>query len=207
MSRERLSQRAASVKDKTKADTKKQQNGELRDIGDFEYDTKHAKVLKKALHSINVSLGTLLSAMKELAMLRGSDITPDGKLGGKGFIMSFREMKSSLNSSISELSDITDTIADELTNPKWGLSKTEVKSIKEVKDKVEEKAEEAEEIVEESPMEESSKEESITPDDVKDSVEVLALSKYKSLMEGPPSKDKTAKDLSKSILANLVRGE
>ena len=199
--RQRITAKVAAAKEKPKAE-RKTSGSDIRDIGDFEYDKSKAKILKKALHNISVSVGTLLAAMKDLAMLRGSEITPDGKLGGKGFIMGFKEMKSTINTAISDLSDITDTIGDELTNPKWGLSNSEVKSVKKEQEKAEEVAEEAEDALEEKPEED--KEEAIQPDDVKDADEI---NNYKSLLEGPPSMDKTAKDLSKNILANLVRGE
>lgn len=219
--RQRITEKVAAAEAKAKEKSKSRNKGEdLRDIGDFEYDKSKAKVLKKALHNINVSLGTLLAAMKELAMIKGSEVTPDGKLGGKGFIMPFKEMKATLNSSISELSDITDTIADELTNPKWGLSKNEVSVIKKEKEKSEETAEEAEEVSEEPPKEEAAPEEegaaeeesqeeeaSISPMDVSDSREIEALNRYKSMLEGPPSMDRTARSLSKNIMANLLRGE
>lgn len=216
--RERLTDKIAATRDTAP----KKKDGDSRDIGDFEYDKSKAKVLKKVVHNINVSLGTLLAAMRELAMLKGSDITPDGKLGGRGFIMSFKDMKSSLNNSISELSDITDTLADELTNPKWGLSTKDVKSIKKEQEIVEDKEEEVkEEIVEETPEEvgendptdgsegegSEESEEGIELSDVKDSSEIEAINRYKQLLDGPPAKDTTARDLSKTILANLLRGE
>jgi len=210
--RDRITAKVAAAKEKSKADSKSK-SGDARDIGDFEYEKKNAKVLKKALHNINVSLGTLLAAMKDLAMLRGSAVTPDGKLGGKGFIMNFRDMKSTLNTAVSDLSDITDTIADELTNPRWGLSNTEVKGIKKDQEKTEEEVEEVEEIVEEPKKEkpedksEGESGDDISPDDVKNSAEVESINRYKSLLEGPSSMDKTARDLSKNILANLMRGE
>ena len=133
MNRERITSKiAAEPKSKEKRPDK--DRGDRRDIGDFEYDRSKAKVLKKALHNLNVSLGTLFGAMKDLSMLRGSEITPDGKLGGSGFIMGFREMKSTLSVAISQLSDITDTIADELTNPKWGLDPKEISKIEKDKE-------------------------------------------------------------------------
>jgi hypothetical protein len=213
--RQRITAKVAAAKSKDTASEKKSQSGDSRDIGDFEYDKAKAKVLKKVLHNISVSVGTLLAATKDLAMLRGSEITPDGKLGGKGFIMTFKEMKSTLNTAVSDLSDITDTIGDELTNPRWGLSNKEVKIIKKEQDKAEEVAEEVEVVVDENKKdkeekveekEEDSTEDEIKPEDVKDAVEVNAENRYRSLLDGPPSSDKTAMDLSKTILANLVRG-
>ena len=200
MDRKRLTMRLAAQK---AADKKETAKGVLkREIEGFDYDPSKATILKKALHNINVSLGTMISAMKDLSILRGSDITPDGMLGGRGFIMPFREVKEKISTAITELSNVTDTLADELTNPKWGLSNSEVKSVKKEQEKAEEVAEEAEDALEEKPEED--KEEAIQPDDVKDADEI---NNYKSLLEGPPSMDKTAKDLSKNILANLVRGE
>lgn len=237
--RERLTERLASqwsepaVKTAASRDSDKKKNNSeaARQTEGFEYDKSKAKLLKRALHNINVSLGTLLAAMKELALLRGSEVSPDGMLGGRGFIMGFRELKKTLNESISDLSDITDTLADELTNPKWGLSKTERKKVKEEKKEIEEETEEVteemspeknEEIVEEDAQQEDSEEgdkeksdsesdnkeelDNIDPSDVKDSAEVEAIRRYRSMLEGD-SKDKVASVVSKYIVANLVKGE
>lgn len=227
MKRQRLTSRiAASTEAADKRKKKKQDENENgRNLDGFEYDTAKANVLKKALHNINVSLGTLLAAMKDLALLRGSDVTPDGKLGGRGFIMNFREMKSSINQAISDLSDITDTLADELTNPKWGLTATEKKKVKREKKEIEEKVEEIEEEVpeggkgapgegapgeeapeEEAPKEEASKEEEIEPGDVKDSSEIESIKRYQNLIDGNTN-DKVASLLGKNIMANLLKGE
>lgn len=203
-----------------KAKKNEQDNG--RQTDGFEYNKSHAKTLQKVLHNLNVALGTELAAMKDLAMLRGSDVTPDGKLGGRGFVMEFREMKSLLNESISNLSDITDSIGDELTNPKWGLSKTQVKKIEKEKDKVQDEVEEVQEEVKEEKSKEtlddlrtnqpdnieekeSKNNQDIDPSDVKDSSYVESVRKYKEMLENPNKKDKVAAALRRSIQANLLR--
>ena len=219
MKRERLTAKLAAA---ISAEKKKKENGSdgRRNLDGFEYDPSKATVLKKALHNINVSLGTLLAAMKDLALLRGSEITPDGMLGGRGFIMPFKDMKSKINSAISDLSDITDTIADELTNPKWGLSPEEKKKVKKEKEQIEEKVEEIEETVpekaeeteenkepeEKKETEEKPSEEDISTEDVVDSSEVEALKRYQKFIEGN-AKDRVASLLSKSIMANLLKGD
>ena len=212
MKRERLTMRLAAATKSTAANDdkkKKQHNGELvRNLDGFEYDSKNAKVLKKSLHNINVSLGTLLAATKEIAMLKGSDVTPDGMLGGRGFIMSFKDIKTKIHEAINDLSDITDTLADELTNPKWGLSKSERHKVKEEKKDIEEKTEEIEEVpVSESkvsPGEEKSEKENIDPEDVKDSAQIESLKRYKSIIDGNV-KDKVASVLSKNIMATITK--
>ena len=217
MSRERLTTKFAAST--AAAEKKKKDNsGDVRrNLDGFEYDPSKATVLKKALHNVNVSLGTLLAAMKDLALLRGSEITPDGMLGGRGFIMPFKDIKGKINSAINDLSDITDTIADELTNPKWGLTPDEKKKVKKEKEQIEERVEEIEETVpdkpeenpsEEKPSEEISPEEQkpveISPEDVINSAEIDSLKRYKDFIEGNV-KDKVASLLSKNIMANLSK--
>jgi hypothetical protein len=224
MSRERITSKmaAAAVAEKKKAPSKKEDRGDSRrNLDGFEYDTTKANVLKKALHNVNVSLGTLLSAMKDLSLLRGSEITPDGMLGGRGFIMPFKEMKSKINSAIGDLSDITDTIADELTNPKWGLSPEEKKKVKKEKEEIQDEIQEIEETVpgtptdkpvpeEGAPEEEGTPEkpdlENISPEDVVNSAEIESLKRYSDYIQGNV-KDKVASVLSKNIMANLSKKE
>jgi len=214
MKRVRLTEKFAAESSASAEKKKKDKGVEERNTSGFEYDKSKAKVLKKSLHNLNVALGSLIGAMKDLSLLRGSEVTPDGKLGGRGFIMNFRDIKSLCNEAINNLSDITDTIADELTNPKWGLNPSEVKKVKKVKEEVNEKADEAEEIVEDIPdkvpvpeEKESGKgTDDISPEDVVDSSDTEAIKRYQSLIEGK-SKDRVANMLSKNIMANLLKGE
>jgi hypothetical protein len=222
MSRKRLTGRLASAV-KNAEGKKKNNGGELvRNLDGFEYDSSKAAVLKKALHNINVSLGTMISAMKDLSMLRGSEVTPDGLLGGRGFVMPFKDMKQKLNIAINDLSDVTDTLADELTNPKWGLSAVERKRVRKETENIEEeigeieevlpgtdpldKADESEEIVEEEGTSENLDLQDINPEDVVDSSEVDAIKRYENLIKGNV-KDRVASVLSKQIVANLLKGD
>ena len=218
MSRNRLTTRIAAAAASSSDKKKKTNNGDMvRNTDGFEYDKAKATVLKRSLHNINVSVGTLISAVKDLSMLRGAEITPDGMLGGRGFIMNFRELKATLNQAVNDLSDITDTLADELTNPKWGLSTTEKKQVKKEKQQVEDEVEDTQEEIreipadkekEEKPAEDDNKEENevISPDDVKDSAEVQALKRYRDLLDGDTN-DKVAGVLSRNIIANLTKGD
>ena len=230
MARERLTTKFAAAADERKKPKAKSPAGEsVRNFEGFEYDPGKAKYLKKALHNINVSLGTLLAAMKELSLLRGSEITPDGMLGGRGFIMTFREIKSQLNEAIGNLSDVTDTLADELTNPRWGLTSDEKQEVKEEQSEMTDKADKAEDMVnkvddgapatdavpgedfapDNPPSEEGAPnvtEDVVSPMDVKDSSEIEAIKRYSDLLEGKTS-DRVASVLSKNILANIAKGE
>jgi hypothetical protein len=223
MSRNRLTMRIAAAERSAEKKKDNRARGEMqRNIEGFDYDPSKATVLKKALHNINVSLGTMISAMKDLSILRGSDITPDGMLGGRGFIMPFRELKAKLSTAITELSDVTDTLADELTNPKWGLSDAEKKKVKQDTENLDEEVQNVEEeVVPSGDTEEGTPDaentdlppevdkpnlDEINPDDVVDSFEVEALKRYGDLIDGNV-KDKVASILSKGIMANLSKGD
>ena len=128
---------------------------------DFKYNKAKIKHLKHILHNVTVALGTLTSAHNEFSKIKGPDISPDGLLGGLGYIISIKDLKEALIGAIKNVGDIADCIADELTNPKWDAQddKSVKKLIKEKKE-VEEQVEEIEEP------------EDIEPEDVVTSTEI-----------------------------------
>jgi hypothetical protein len=148
--------------------------GLRREISDdFKYDKKKLKHLKYVLHNVTVAVGTLVSALNEFSRVKGPDISPDGLLGGLGYIMPIKGIKEALNTSIHSLSDVSDSLADELSNPHWNSEDDkEVKELIKEKEDVEEKAEEVEESPEAAPTQEKS-EEGIKPEEVKTSQEVV----------------------------------
>ena len=119
--------------------------GLRREISDdFKYDKKHLKHLKHILHNVNVAVGTLVSALNEFSKVKGPDISPDGLLGGLGYITPLKTIKEVLNGSIHNLSDVSDSIADELGNPHWKAEDDkDIKDLIKEKEEIEEEAEDA----------------------------------------------------------------
>jgi hypothetical protein len=145
----------------------------------FKYDKKKLKHLHKILHNVNVALGTLGSALGEFSRVKGPAISPDGLLGGLGYIMPLRGIKEVLTTSVHSLGEVADSIADELTNPHWNAADDkETKEVIKEKEKVEEEtqevmdAPEGEEVSEGEEPEEVSEEEIVSPEDVKTSKEI-----------------------------------
>jgi len=123
---------------------------------DFAYNPKKLKHLKNILHNVSVALGTLSSAQSEFSKLKAPEISPDGMLGGIGYIMTVKDIKQGLINSIHLLGNLADCIADELHNPRWNVEDDkEVEDLIEEKEKVEEKVEQAPPI-----------DQDINPDDV-----------------------------------------
>lgn len=111
---------------------------------DFNYNPKKLKHLKHILHNVSVALGTLTSALNEFSRVKSPEISPDGKLGGIGYIIPVKDIKQSINTSVHALSNVADCIADELTNPRWMVSEDkEVKELIKEKDKAIDKVEES----------------------------------------------------------------
>jgi len=118
---------------------------------DFKYNKAKIKHLKHILHNVTVALGTLTSAYNEFSKIKGPDISPDGLLGGLGYIHSIKDLKEALLGSIKNVGDMADCIADELTNPKWNAQddkgvKKLIKEKKEVEEQVEQEVEESGDI-------------------------------------------------------------
>ena len=124
---------------------------------DFKYNAKKPKHLKAILHNVSVALGTLTSAFGEFSKFKGPEVSPDGRLGGAGYILNLKDIKQTMQSSIHSLSDIADCLADEMTNPRW-----ETEDDKEVKKLIKEKDDAKENA------EDKIEEESIDPKDVAD---------------------------------------
>lgn len=110
---------------------------------DYKYKPAKAKHLKHILHNVSVALGTLTSSLNEFSRVKGPDISPDGRLGGMGYIMALTDIKQTINSTVHNLSNIADCLADELTNPKWNVAdEKETKDLIKEKDKAVEKVDE-----------------------------------------------------------------
>jgi hypothetical protein len=173
--------------------SKQSASGLRREIAEgFKYDKKKLKHLKRILHNVTVALGTLSSALHEFSRIKGPDISPDGMLGGLGYIMPLKEVKEVLNTGIKNLSDVADSIADEMTNPNWDAGDDkEVKKLLKEKEETEELVEEAEEVTDEVPEEEPEQD-----DDVVNPKEVMTSSDLEK---------RVASYFSEAVQQNLVR--
>ena len=107
---------------------------------DFKYNAKKLKHLKHILHNVTIALGTLTSSLNEFSKLKGPEVSPDGLLGGVGYILPLRDIKETINSNIRGLSDVADCLADELTNPRWNVQEDkEVQELIKEKEEIQEK--------------------------------------------------------------------
>jgi len=84
-----------------------------------EFDARALKPLARALFSSSVALGHAVKAYKEFTRIKSSSISPDGMLGGKGYVLKVTDVRAKLQESCELLSSLTDTLYDELNGPHW----------------------------------------------------------------------------------------
>lgn len=93
---------------------------------EFAFDPKKSQILARILRSTMMSLGHTMAAYSAFAKLKSADISPDGSLGGKGYIQNIKDMRRSYMNTIEALSAMADTFYDEIHAPHWAaLSRQE----------------------------------------------------------------------------------
>lgn len=103
----------------------------------FVFKTAQMKPLAKCLRSVAAAQGHAMSAFNTFTKLKSASISPDGNLGGKGYVQQIKDMRRSFNNTIEALSSVSDTLHDELNAPHWeGLDRErdEVKGQREVQE-------------------------------------------------------------------------
>lgn len=86
---------------------------------DHPFDPRALKPMAKALWATSVSLGHALAAYQHLNRLKSATISPDGLLGGRGYVMSVKDARQRLFNACEALSSIADTLFDEIRGPHW----------------------------------------------------------------------------------------
>lgn len=110
------------------------------------FDPKALKPLSRTLLSASVALGHSVTAFKEFTRIKSSSISPDGKLGGRGYVLEVKDVRAKLQQACELLSSVTDTIFDEINAPHWTPSLGEL-SVNEAED-ITELVEEAGDVLE-----------------------------------------------------------
>jgi len=91
-----------------------------RDIPkDHPFDPKSLKPLVQTLWSLSVSLGHVLTAHRQFSRLKSVSFSPDGNVGGRGYVMPIKDIRKMLHEASEGISTICDTLYDEINAPHW----------------------------------------------------------------------------------------
>ena len=85
----------------------------------FEFKPGKLKPLATALRASLAALGHAMSAYQTFTKIKSATVSPDGSLGGKGYIQKIAEMRRQYMNVIEALSALTDTIYDEVNASHW----------------------------------------------------------------------------------------
>jgi len=85
----------------------------------FVFNAKHLKPLAMTMRSALMALGHTASAYTRFTKVKSSNVSPDGNLGGKGYIQKISDMRRQLVNCVEALSSLTDTLYDEINAPHW----------------------------------------------------------------------------------------
>lgn len=132
------------------------------------FDPKAMKPLVKMLWATSVALGHTLTAHRQFSRLKSVAFSPDGLVGGQGYVMGVKDIRAKLFEASEHLSTICDAIYDEVNAPHWkpklaDLEKQDVSELKrllsDATDYMEDPEGEAEEDMEEVESEEPARSE------------------------------------------------
>lgn len=87
------------------------------------FNVECSKDIAKVLRSTLSALGHAMSAYSVFAKIKSRDISPDGNLGGRGYIMEIKAMRRQYMNIVEALSAISDTLYDEVTADHWTTAK------------------------------------------------------------------------------------
>jgi len=86
---------------------------------DHSFDARALKPMAQTLWATSVGLGHALTAYRHLNRLKSTTVSPDGLLGGRGYVMPVRDMRQKMYAACEALSAIADTLYDEIQAPHW----------------------------------------------------------------------------------------
>jgi len=90
------------------------------------FNRKSTKNIAKVLRSTLSSLGHAMSAYTTFAKIKSRDISPDGNLGGRGYIMEIKAIRRQYMNVVEALSAMSDTLYDEITADHWKVEQSKM---------------------------------------------------------------------------------
>lgn len=86
---------------------------------DHEFNKSAVKPIVQTLWAASVALGHALTAHRSFSRLKSSMFSPDGLLGGRGYVLPVKDVRQNLFEACEQLSTICDTLHDEINAPHW----------------------------------------------------------------------------------------
>lgn len=86
---------------------------------DFAFNEKHLEPIARTLRATLMALGHATSAHNTFVKIKSSNVSPDGNLGGRGYIQKISDMRRAFMNVVEALSALSDTLHDEIKATHW----------------------------------------------------------------------------------------
>jgi hypothetical protein len=113
---------------------------------DYQFNAKNLEPMARVLRSTLMALGHIQTARTTFTKIKGQTISPDGNLGGKGYIMPIKDIRKQLSNCDEALSSISDTLYDEMQAVHWHPDVTDSGGDPRARDEVKQIMDDVEEI-------------------------------------------------------------
>lgn len=155
-----------------------------REIGeDFTFKPKYLKPLSICLRATLMAMGHTISAQNTFAKIKSADVSPDGALGGRGYIQKISDMRRAYMNAVEALSALSDTLYDEIKAPHWH-SDVPVGGVRE-REEVQEILQDAEQVRQDPEgWAEQEEEEGVPPDSVDDVTDEIVDEELEEPVDG-----------------------
>lgn len=88
-------------------------------VKDFDWSPDSLRNLAKILWAAQRAHSYAISAYRLFSKMPSAEFSPDGLLGGRGYIQNVKDMRSGLANAVEVLSSFTDTVHDEVNGSHW----------------------------------------------------------------------------------------
>jgi len=109
-------------------------------VDGYEWTPDSLRNLAKILWASQRAHSYAMSAFRIFSKMPSSQFSPDGLMGGRGYIQSIKDLRANLASSVEILSSFTDTVHDEINADHWRTAGDSEEVSEEVSDAVEDAA-------------------------------------------------------------------
>lgn len=106
----------------------------VRSVSGFQPKAESLSKLVAVETKLDICLKFLSQAMSEFCAMKSIDISADGKLGGRGFVMEIPEIRDRMYQCVESISTIIDTLYDETRASHWDCFSEQPQEIPEIVD-------------------------------------------------------------------------
>jgi hypothetical protein len=91
-------------------------------VTQFKWDPDTLRNLAKILWATERAHSYAMASLRLFSKMPSSEFSPDGLLGGKGYIQAIKDMRTGLSQAVEFISSFTDTLYDEINADHWATS-------------------------------------------------------------------------------------